>query len=215
MTEERTVDIVGYARSLLRYWLVALVVLVVVGAGAFLLMRPGATFSAKAQLIALPAQATTEAQALINQQNQGLILRSYQNMATSVPILDLAVRKLGGKYTSQEVAQLANVQYGGGSLMLAVQVPSAPTREEATGIANAVAESLVEKGNSVLGMDGQPYAPTLKLIEPARIVTPDQVGLPGPQPASVRMLTAAALGVVAAMVAMVVAQMLTGRRESD
>lgn len=201
-------------RSILRRWPVGLIVLVLASAASFLFLRGGATFNAKVQMMAVPSVPTTEADATFAQTNQSLILRSYQNMATSHHVVDPVVAKLGHGATYEEVVDRFEVVYGGNSLMMAVEVRNQASQKAANQLADAVAESFVANVKQAVGLAGQSYAPDMQVLEPARAMTPSELMGPTPPSRMQRLMISGLIGVVAGIVAMVVANMIVARPQA-
>lgn len=197
--------------SFLRRWPVGLIVLVLATAASFLFVRGGASFNAKVQMMAVPSVPATEADATFVQTNQSLILRSYQNMATSHQVVDPVVEKLGHGVTYEEIVDRFEVVYGGNSLMMAVEVRNQASQEEANRLANAVAESFVANAKHAVGLEGKNYAPDMQILEPARAMTSSELMGPTPPSRMQRLLISGLVGVVAGVVAMIVATMVAVR----
>lgn len=182
MENEETLDLLAYLKRLRQHLLPAALVGLVVLALVSLLGIARArhveeVHAVKAHVLVRPAETNNpvlgEAQAQLMPQ----ILRTFVGLEDAPTFVDAVSKKLGGKYSPEQVADMTSVYWGGGSLLLAVQA-QAPREQDAMDLANAGAEVLAADGATILG-EQTATAPRLTVVQKA-FVDPDAVAAEQP-----------------------------------
>lgn len=167
VSDSATVDILGYFRSVLRYWLVGAIVFVVVAAlGGFWALSGGTTSTQRSIHLALdPGLSEQAAQSTDYSGSVVMLMRTYTNLADSPVILEATKANLGSdSYTVEQLAEMTEFYAGGGSFLMRIDVKAATT-EEADKVANAYAKAWIDNLTKVSKAPA-PFHPTLAMVEP-------------------------------------------------
>ena len=151
-TDDETVDLIGYLSRLKRFWLPALVIGLLAAVAVAFLGREAAPeevhHTMALVMVQLPSTsnaAAAEAEAQMSSQ----LMRTFVAL-DDVPVLtDTVSKKLNGRFTPQQVADMTSIFWGGGSQLLAMQA-QAPTEQDALDLSNAMADALVANGAQVV-----------------------------------------------------------------
>lgn len=207
--DEQPIDLLQYVRRLVRFLvpgavlglLTALVVALALGHSV-----PKVTYHTKAHVMMQP-NVSNEAIATTQSQLSSQYMRTYIALETSPLITNEVVQALHGKYTQQQINEMMQFYWGGGSLVLAVQATSTD-HQDALDISEAGAKALVAHQNELLSLPKN-QAPHLALVEDAFDDTPATTGggshLDGIKPGI-------AAGLAVTVIAAVVLEWLSSRR---
>ncbi len=199
-----SVDLLGYLRSLLRYWVIGVVMAVLVGTlGGWYVTRTDTLPSDQRSMHLLfdpGAQSTTDGAGT----NESLVLlvRTYSNLADSPVVLEATQKNLGDtKYTVEQLAAMTTLYYGGGSYLVRVDAKAATTAE-ADRIAQAYSQAWIDNLTRVAPPPA-PYKPTLTIVQQPFNTSSDPAATAAKSPAKkLIMVGAAALAMgVASMAA--------------
>lgn len=128
------------------------------------LSHPTTSYDTKAHVMLQPSWTTGE-DAVAESNLVGQYMRTYVALGTSDTITQDVSKAVNDKYTPEQIADMMQVYWGGGSLLLAVQV-SAPNLDDSLAIAQAGAKALVAHQADLLKLPAG-KAPRLAVVQDA------------------------------------------------
>lgn len=210
MHDEETVDLLAYARRLMRYLVpaavVGLVVMVAIAAVGFM-AKPD--YHTKAHVLVQPPQLDNRDQAQIEAEMLSRTMRTYVALADLPVLVDSAAAKTHGKFTPEQVRDMTDIYWGGGSMLLAIQA-TATNLDDAKLLSDALADALVEHGPALLRKQKETM-PVMSVVERAKL---DEDAPPAASRTSMLPMALAG-GVVAAVLTAIVLEWLGSRRRRE
>lgn len=169
MSQEETVDVLGYLQRLSRFVIPGAVVALLVAIPLLVMgmsKQSTTTYSQKAHVLVMPNQVTTEAAATQQAQLLPMMMRSYVALEDVPAFVDAVSKESKGRWTPEQVASKLTIFWGGGSALLAFQAEG-DDLQETNDLANLGAKVFVDKADE-MAPSNDLWKPTMTVVETSK-----------------------------------------------